>query len=69
MDAANKKDVDGSSNDMDTSTSVLGKRCRTSMEGMDTAEATDGNAEKRPRGGALDMALAADLDVAKERAQ
>ena len=35
---------------------------------MDTGEAPEGNTEKRPRGEALEVELAADLEVAKEHA-
>ena len=49
--------------------SVLGKRNRTAADATDSGEASEGNIETRARGGALEMALAADLEVAKEHIQ
>ena len=69
IDAANKMNVDGSSRDMDSSMSVLGKRNRTMGDAMDTGAAVGGNFEKRPRGGTLEISRAVDLGVVKEHAQ
>ena len=69
MDAANKKNAGGSSNDMDNSTSVLDEKERTMGDAMGPTMATGENTEKRPRDGALEMALAPDLEVAEKHAQ
>ena len=54
---------------MDTSVSVSGERTRTVEEAMGTGTTADRNMGKRPRGGALEIALAVDLEVEKEHAQ
>ena len=51
---------------MDTTTSVLGKRAWTTDETMDTGTVVEGNMEKRPRSEALEITLAVDLDLVKE---
>ena len=68
-DAAKKKFAEGSSQDMDTSLSVLGKGARPMGETMATRTAADGNADKSPRSEALGIAFAGDLEVQKEYAQ
>ena len=45
---------------MNTSVPGLSKRNRNMVDAMDTGEPSGGNIEKRLRGGALGMALAAD---------
>ena len=69
MDAAVKKSVDGGSNDVDTWTTVLGRRTRTMEDTADTSMAAGGCSEKRPRSEALEIALAVDLEVGKVYAQ
>ena len=60
MDAASKKLADGSSNEMDISTTVLGKRTRQMEDTMDTSTAVGGYTAKRPRSEALEIALVVD---------
>ena len=69
MYAAAKQTGEGCSNGMETSTTGLGKRARTTdgSGGMGTEVA--GNNEKRPGSAALEIALAVGLEVAKEHAQ
>ena len=69
MDAAEKKAKDGSSNDMDLSTSVSGKRTRDLEEPMPTEPTAEGNNEKRPRWGVLEIALKVDLDAVRKHTQ
>ena len=69
IDAADKKEVEGSSSDIDTSTSVLGKRTRTLGGTMEIRTAVARNDEKRPRSEALELKLAGFLEAAKEHAQ
>ena len=69
MDKAKKKNTDGISREMDTSTSVLGKRNATEGNPMDAGTEVGGNTEKHPRRDALEIALATDLEVVKEHAQ
>ena len=54
---------------MDTSTSVLGKRTRTTDGAVEAGKGADGNSEKRPGSAALEAARAVDLEVVKEHAQ
>ena len=54
---------------MDTSTSVSGKQTRNVMATMETGTTAGGNQGKRPRGGALGLALSVDVEVAKEHPQ
>ena len=69
MDAADRNTTEGSSSDMNTSMSVLGKRTRTRGETMDTCAAAGGSVETRPRSDAPEIDLAADSEVVKGRAQ
>ena len=69
MDAGIKKDVERSSHQMHTSTSVLGTRSRTMGDTMGMGPAVYGDIEKRPRGEALEIAFAVDLEVANGRDQ
>ena len=69
MDAADKQNANGSSQDMDTSTPVLGKRNRTIGATMDTDAAAGGHSEKRPRSEAPEIAVAIDSEVVREHAQ
>ena len=69
MYATSEEPADGGSNKMETSKTVLGKRTRTMGDTMDTSTAVAGYTEKRPRSGALEIALAVDLEVAKDNAQ
>ena len=52
--AADKKTMEGSSNDMDTSKKVLGKGSRSEEGNMKTGTVANGNVEKRSRSAALD---------------
>ena len=69
MDAAETRTQEGRSDDMDTSMDVLGERARITEESMDTGATKGGNIEKRPRGSALEIALAVDLEVVRKHAQ
>ena len=71
MDAAEKRTMEGRSNDMDTSMQVLGKRSRIEEGAMETGHGMDGNLGKLfiSDWTALDIALAFDLEVVKEHAQ
>ena len=69
MGAAKKKNADGSSGEMDTSMSVLGKRTRTIGGIMEPRTAAYGNTEKRQSSKTLQIALAVELEVVKEHAQ
>ena len=68
VDAAKKRNAGANKSDADTSAPVLGKKNKTPMGATDTGEAPARNLEKRPRGDALEMASAADLEAAKEHA-
>ena len=63
-----KKNVEGSSSEMDTSMPVWGERPKTVGYTMDTGAAMNGNTEERPRWKALEIALAVDL-VVKDHTQ
>ena len=68
VDAAEKKAEGGSPNDMDLPTAVFGKRAR-DLEKPRPAEATVGRKNgKRPRRGALEIALKVDLDIVRGHA-
>ena len=69
MDEANEPQVNENSGDMDTSTTVLGKPTRSMEVSMDTGLTGGETIEKRPRYGAMELALAVDLKVAKQHAQ
>ena len=69
MDTVEKRNAGVGATDMNTSTPAVGRRGRTPMDAIDTGEAPAGNTGKRPRGDALEMAVATDLGVAKEHAQ
>ena len=56
MAAAANKAKGGSSNDMDTSTSVLDKRARNLGDPTDIGTSVDGDTEKRARGGVRERA-------------
>ena len=73
MDAATglvyrKETAEGSPNGMDTSTTVLGKRTRTTDGAAEMGMKVYGNNEKRPRSGGFEITLAVTLEAAKERA-
>ena len=68
VDTTNKPQVNGNSNEIDTSMAFLSKRARHMEVSMDTGLAGDETAEKRPRSGAMEIALAVDWEVAKEHA-
>ena len=63
MDAATEKTKKGSSNHMDTSMTVLGKRSRTTEGSTETGTAADGKSGKRTRSAAVNIAFAVDLEV------
>ena len=65
MDAAKKKNAEGSSRDMAPLTSVLGKRARTKGETMVTGSTGAGNTEICYRCKAPEVASAVDLEVVK----
>ena len=67
-DALDTENAERRPQDMDTSTSVLGKRTIQMEETVDTGTTGGGNTEKRPRSEALEIALAVDLEVAEEHA-
>ena len=69
METVTKNDAGGSAKDIDTFTSLLGKKSRTPEDAMNTGGATNGTIEKRPRGEGLEMALSADVEVAGKHAQ
>ena len=69
MDTKNKKTAGVSASDMGSSTSVWGKRNRTPIGEVVAGDAPTGYLGKRPRGDALKVAMAADLELAKGHAQ
>lgn len=69
MYAANDKSLARSSNDMDDPMTLLGERTRTVGETMATGTVVGESAGKRPRGEALEIAMAVDSEVVKEHAQ
>ena len=54
---------------MDAPSSVLGKRDRPALEGVETLVGSQGRQDRRFRGDALRVASVADLQVVKEHAQ
>ena len=66
MDAANKRNAEESTRDVEASTSVLSNRGRTAVGALDTGKAPDGTFGERPRREAREMTSATDLEVAKE---
>ena len=60
MGATDTKNADGSSRDMDTSMSAPVKKYRTMGDTISTGKAPGGEIGNRPRGEALETALAAD---------
>ena len=68
MDAAERRVTAETERDMDTSSSVFGKRLRNTGEPLVSEPNEMGSNEGRPRGGALAIALVVDMSVVQEHA-